>query len=248
MFLLWHPSLTAINLSYTFPILETSATALCGTTGIHVSYVDSEFFRCMWYILNYIFIISYSTNILRISMIMTLDTHALGLQICLVGSSLKAKYANCGDSLRDPWIKVKPIASAPETTKLLLWTYPWKNMGSLKKKNGSKMIKAERDVNSCLNTRQTVRDLKGPECPCYVSQVPSQWLLGRLWKKGSTRSNPPENAKYKQCIDQCKTHVAHTYMLIWKNTMQIHNMSMHQSFSDNIASCWCKFPCFCGPN
>ena len=36
MFLLWHPSLTAINLSYTFPILETSATALCGTTGNHV--------------------------------------------------------------------------------------------------------------------------------------------------------------------------------------------------------------------
>ena len=34
MFWLWHPSLTAINLSYTFPILETSATALCGTTGI----------------------------------------------------------------------------------------------------------------------------------------------------------------------------------------------------------------------
>ena len=34
MFLLWHPSLTAINLSYTFPILETSATALCGTSGI----------------------------------------------------------------------------------------------------------------------------------------------------------------------------------------------------------------------
>ena len=29
-----HPSLTAMNLSYTFPILETSATALCGTTGI----------------------------------------------------------------------------------------------------------------------------------------------------------------------------------------------------------------------
>ena len=34
MLLLWHPSLTAINLSYTFPILETSATASCGTTGI----------------------------------------------------------------------------------------------------------------------------------------------------------------------------------------------------------------------
>ena len=38
MFLLWHPSLTAINLSYTFPILETSATALCGTTGIWITY------------------------------------------------------------------------------------------------------------------------------------------------------------------------------------------------------------------
>ena len=38
MFLLWHPSLTAINLSYTFPILETSATALCGTTGTHISH------------------------------------------------------------------------------------------------------------------------------------------------------------------------------------------------------------------
>ena len=36
MFLLWHPSLTAINLSYTFPILETSATALCGTTGTSI--------------------------------------------------------------------------------------------------------------------------------------------------------------------------------------------------------------------
>ena len=36
MFLLWHPSLTAINLSYTFPILETSATALCGTTGRNI--------------------------------------------------------------------------------------------------------------------------------------------------------------------------------------------------------------------
>ena len=33
MFLLWHPSLTAINLSYTVPIIETSATVLCGTTG-----------------------------------------------------------------------------------------------------------------------------------------------------------------------------------------------------------------------
>ena len=41
MFLLWHPSLTAINLSYTSPILETSATALCGTTG--KSWLDQWF-------------------------------------------------------------------------------------------------------------------------------------------------------------------------------------------------------------
>ena len=34
MFLLWHPWLTTTNLSYSFPLLETSATASCGTTGI----------------------------------------------------------------------------------------------------------------------------------------------------------------------------------------------------------------------
>ena len=34
MFLLWHPWLTTTNLSYSFPLLETSAAALCGTTGI----------------------------------------------------------------------------------------------------------------------------------------------------------------------------------------------------------------------
>lgn len=114
-------------------------------------------------------------NLLRISMIMTLDTHILWLQICLVGSSLKAKYANCGDSLRDPWIKVKPIASAPEVLQNcsaeLTVGKIWEN---LKKKNGSKMIKAERDVNSCLNTWRAKRDQKKPEGPCYVSQVPSQ--------------------------------------------------------------------------
>ena len=44
MFLLWHPSLTAINLSYTFPILETSATALCGTTGMSIRYWTRVFF------------------------------------------------------------------------------------------------------------------------------------------------------------------------------------------------------------
>ena len=56
MFLLWHPSLTAINLSYTFLILETSATALCGTTGICIyvcacvqtSCLLSRFFAVFW--------------------------------------------------------------------------------------------------------------------------------------------------------------------------------------------------------
>ena len=33
MLLLWHPWLTTTNLSYSFPLLETSATASCGTTG-----------------------------------------------------------------------------------------------------------------------------------------------------------------------------------------------------------------------
>ena len=49
MFLLWHPSLTAINLSYTSPILETSATALCGTTGIwliFLRWVETPSIRC----------------------------------------------------------------------------------------------------------------------------------------------------------------------------------------------------------
>ena len=50
MFLLSHPSLTAINLSYTFPILETSATALCGTTGIYI----------YWFI--YMFCLTYYSN------------------------------------------------------------------------------------------------------------------------------------------------------------------------------------------
>ncbi len=33
---LCHPWFTTTNLSYRFPIFETSATALCGTTGIHI--------------------------------------------------------------------------------------------------------------------------------------------------------------------------------------------------------------------
>ena len=54
MFLLWHPSLTAINLSYTFPIPETSATALCGTTGTYISY-NHIFFHLM---ISHAFVIS----------------------------------------------------------------------------------------------------------------------------------------------------------------------------------------------
>ena len=38
MALLCHPWFTTTNLSYRFPIFETSATALCGTTGIIVYY------------------------------------------------------------------------------------------------------------------------------------------------------------------------------------------------------------------
>ena len=34
---LCHPRFTTTNLSYRFPIYETSATALCGTTGINIS-------------------------------------------------------------------------------------------------------------------------------------------------------------------------------------------------------------------
>ena len=48
MFLLWHPSLTAINLSYTFPILETSATALCGTTGMYSIQKARNMYRYHW--------------------------------------------------------------------------------------------------------------------------------------------------------------------------------------------------------
>lgn len=171
-----------------------------------ISNVDSEFIRCMWYILNYIFIISYSTNILRISMIMTLDTHFVASnlpggvepqsQICqlwrFAAWSLDQSQANC--------------LSARGSAKLLRWTYCWKNYVKIsKKKNGSKMIKAEKDVNSCLNTWRAKRDLKDPECPCYVSQVPSQWL-GRL-----------ENAEYKQCSNE---NTCCTYMLIWiRHTM-----------------------------
>ena len=36
VFLLCHRWLTTTNLSYRFPILETSATALCGTTGVYI--------------------------------------------------------------------------------------------------------------------------------------------------------------------------------------------------------------------
>ena len=39
---LCHPWFTTTNLSYRFPIFETSATALCGTTGIHLKDMHVE--------------------------------------------------------------------------------------------------------------------------------------------------------------------------------------------------------------
>ena len=59
MFLLWHPWLTTTNLSYSFRRLETSATALCGTTGMYIctivrAYIyiynkyDCRSSRCTW--------------------------------------------------------------------------------------------------------------------------------------------------------------------------------------------------------
>ena len=43
MFLLCHPWFTTTNLSYTFPIFETSATASCGTTGSGISFTIRYF-------------------------------------------------------------------------------------------------------------------------------------------------------------------------------------------------------------
>ena len=50
---LCHPWFTTTNVSYRFPIFETSATALCGTTGKYVKVlyfflVDIPFFRFSW--------------------------------------------------------------------------------------------------------------------------------------------------------------------------------------------------------
>ena len=42
---LCHPWLTTTNLSYRFPIFETSATALCGTTGISTYHYTTQ---CAW--------------------------------------------------------------------------------------------------------------------------------------------------------------------------------------------------------
>ena len=45
---LCHPWFTTTNLSSRFPIFETSATALCGTTGIHEVYKATNIFFCFW--------------------------------------------------------------------------------------------------------------------------------------------------------------------------------------------------------
>ena len=46
MFLLCHPWFTTTNLSYTFPIFETSATASCGSTGMSTYLVFFSIERC----------------------------------------------------------------------------------------------------------------------------------------------------------------------------------------------------------
>ena len=45
---LCHPWFTTTNLSYRFPIFETSATALCGTTGNYSFYSYSKRIRSWW--------------------------------------------------------------------------------------------------------------------------------------------------------------------------------------------------------
>ena len=45
---LCHPWFTTTNLSYRFPMFETSATALCGTTDINIEYMYIYNYVCVW--------------------------------------------------------------------------------------------------------------------------------------------------------------------------------------------------------
>ena len=56
---LCHPWFTTTNLSYRFPIFETSATALCGTTGIILYYIMLYYIILYHIILYYIYIHRY---------------------------------------------------------------------------------------------------------------------------------------------------------------------------------------------
>ena len=70
---LCHPWFTTTNLSYRFPIFETSATALCGTTGIYIyiyiyMHIDYSIYNVLlfeWYIYIYhcIYIYIYTLHI-----------------------------------------------------------------------------------------------------------------------------------------------------------------------------------------
>ena len=62
---LCHPWFTTTNLSYRFPIFETSATALCGTTGIYI-YIILYILYYIYYIIYIILYILYIYIILYI--------------------------------------------------------------------------------------------------------------------------------------------------------------------------------------
>ena len=62
---LCHPRFTTTNLSYRFPIFETSATALCGTTGIHLTFINIPTYIYI-YIPNNLWILITINHILRL--------------------------------------------------------------------------------------------------------------------------------------------------------------------------------------
>ena len=76
MFLLWHPWLTTTNLSYSFPLLETSATASCGTTGKSWTVGSTHRFGCPFHQ------ISASANVFKILVVLVVDFHMVCTRGC----------------------------------------------------------------------------------------------------------------------------------------------------------------------
>ena len=70
---LCHPWFTTTNLSYRFPIFETSATALCGTTGIYIYIL--YIYICIIYIYIYVFYIYIYIHVLYICVYLYLVSH-----------------------------------------------------------------------------------------------------------------------------------------------------------------------------